>query len=117
MAKKSAPTRKKSGKKQTPVGSKKESTKQTVMKSKMKAVIPKICQEKTLPKGPKKAKVKMVNLSAPSDMEIETETSAETEICNDSIDLSTKVHNPSSCNCAIFVLYTVSIVLSFTSRV
>ena len=90
VAKKSAPTRKKSGKKQTPGGSKKESTKKTVMKSKMKAVIPKIHQEKTLPKEPKKAKVKMVNLSAPSDMEIETETSAETEICNNSIDLSTK---------------------------
>ena len=28
--------------------------------------------------------------SAPSDMEIETETSAETDICNNSIDLSTK---------------------------
>ena len=56
----------------------------------MKAVIPKICQEKTLPKEPKKAKVKMVNPSAPSDMEKETETSAETEIHNDSIDLSTK---------------------------
>ena len=45
-------------------------------------------QEKTLPKEPKKVKVKMVNSSAPSDMEIETETLAETEICNDSIDLS-----------------------------
>ena len=90
MARKSAPTRKKSGKKQTPGGSKKESTKKTVMKSKMKAIIPKIHQEKRLPKEPKKAKVKMVNFSAPSDMEIETETSAETEICNDSIDLSTK---------------------------
>ena len=90
VAKKSAPTRKKSGKKQTPGGSKKESTKKTVTKSKMKAVIPKICQEKTLPKEPKKAKVKTVNSSAPSDMEIETETSAETEICNGSIDLSTK---------------------------
>ena len=90
MAKKSAPTRKKSGKKQTPGGSKKESTKKTVMKSKMKAVIPKIGQEKTLPKEPKKAKVKMVNSSAPSDIEIETETSTETEIRNDSIDLSTK---------------------------
>ena len=56
----------------------------------MKAVIPKMRQEKTLPKEPKKAKVKMVNSSAPSDMEIETETSAETEICNDSIDLSCK---------------------------
>ena len=88
MAKKLAPTRKKSGKKQTPGGSKKESTKKTVMKSKMKAVIPKIRQEKTLPKEPKK--VKMVNSSALSDMEIETETSTETEICNDSIDLSTK---------------------------
>ena len=32
----------------------------------------------------------MVNLSAPSDMEIETETSAETEIRNDLIDLNTK---------------------------
>ena len=32
----------------------------------------------------------MVNLSAPSDMEIETETSAETEIHNDSMDFSTK---------------------------
>ena len=56
----------------------------------MKAVIPKIHQEKTLPKELKKAKVKMVNSSAPSDMEIEIETSAETEIRNDSIDLSTK---------------------------
>ena len=90
MAKKSAPTRKKSGKKQTPGGSKKESAKKTVMKSKMKAVIPKIHQEKTLSKEPKKVKVKTVNLSAPSDIEIETETSAETEIRNDSIDLSTK---------------------------
>ena len=34
--------------------------------------------------------MKSVNLSAPSDMERETETSAGTEICNDSIDLSTK---------------------------
>ena len=92
MAKKSAPTRKKSGKKQTPGGSKKESTKKTVTKSKMKAAIPEIHQEKTLPKEPKKAKVKMVNSSAPSDMEIETEISAETEIHNDSIDLSTKVY-------------------------
>ena len=50
-----------------------------LMKSKMKAVISKIHQEQTLPKEPKKAKVKMVNLSAPSDMEIETETSAETD--------------------------------------
>ena len=90
MAKKSAPTRKKSGKKQTPGGSKKESTKKTITKSKMKVFIPKIRQEKTLPKEPKKAKVKTVNSSAPSDMEIETETSAETEICNDSIALSTK---------------------------
>ena len=90
VAKKSAPTSKKSEKKQTPRGSSKESTKKTVMKSKMKAVIPKICQEKTLPKEPKKAKVKMVNLSTPSDMEMETEASAETEIHNDSIDLSTK---------------------------
>ena len=71
VAKKSAPTRKKSGKKQTPGGSKKESTKKIVTKSKMKAVIPKICQEKTLPKEPKKAKVKTVNSSAPSDMEID----------------------------------------------
>ena len=47
-------------------------------------------QEKTLPKEPKKVKVKMVNSSAPSNMERETETSAETEICNDSIDLSSK---------------------------
>ena len=62
----------------------------SVTKSKMKAVIPKIHQEKALPKEPKKAKVKMVNSSAPSDMEIETETSAETEICNNSIDLSSK---------------------------
>ena len=90
VAKKSASTRKKSEKKQTPGGSKKESTKKTVTNSKMKAVIPKIHQENTLPKEPKKAKVKTVNLSAPSDMEIETETSAETEIRNDSIDLSTK---------------------------
>ena len=52
--------------------------------------VPKIHQEKILPKEPKKAKVKMVNSSALSDMEIETETSAETEICNDSVDLSTK---------------------------
>ena len=89
VAKKSAPTRK-SGMKQTPGGSKKESTKKTVTKSKMKAVIPKIGQEKTSPKEPKKAKVKTVTSSAPSDMEIETETSAETEICNDSIDLSSK---------------------------
>ena len=71
-------------------GSKNKGSKKTVMKSKMKAVIPKIHQEKTLPKEPKKAKIKMVNSSAPSDMEIETETSAETEIHNDSIDLSTK---------------------------
>ena len=28
-----------------------------------------------------------------------------------------EVHNPGSCNCAIFVLYTVSIVLSLTSWV
>ena len=35
-------------------------------------------------------KVKSVNSLAPSDMETETETSAETEIHNDSIDLSTK---------------------------
>ena len=56
----------------------------------MKAVIPKMRQDKTLPNEPKKAKVKMVNSSAPSDLEIETETSAETEICNNSIDLSSK---------------------------
>ena len=87
MAKKSASTRKKSGKKQTQAGSKK---KKPVTKSKKKAVIPKTRQEKTIPKEPKKAKVKSVNSSAPSDMETETETSAETEICNDSIDLSTK---------------------------
>ena len=31
--------------------------------------------------------------------------------------LETTVHDPGSHNCAIFVLYTVSIVLSFTSRV
>ena len=90
VAKKSAPTRKKSGKKQTPGGSKKESSKKTVMKSKMKAVIPKIHQEKALPQRTQKGKGKTVNSSAPSDMEIETETSAETEIHNDSIDLSTK---------------------------
>ena len=88
MAKKSAQTRKKSGKKQTQAGSKKQGTKKPVMKSKIKAVIPKMRQEKTLPKELKKVKVKMVNSSAPSDMEIETETSAET--CNDSIDLSSK---------------------------
>ena len=35
-------------------------------------------------------KVKSVNSSAPSSMETETETSAETEIHNNSIDLSTK---------------------------
>ena len=28
-----------------------------------------------------------------------------------------EVHDPGSCNCAVFVLYTVSIVPSFTSRV
>ena len=76
--------------KQTQAGSKKQGTKKPVTKSKMKAVIPKMCQEKTLPKEPKKAKVKMVNSSAPSDMEIETETSAEKEICNNSIDLNSK---------------------------
>ena len=54
----------------------------------MKAVIPKMHQEKTLPKDPKKVKVKMVNSSAPSDMEIET--AAEIEIRNNSIDLSSK---------------------------
>ena len=88
VAKKSASTRKKSGKKQTQAGSKKQSTKKKpVMKSKKKAVIPKKCQEKT---EPKMAKVKSVNSLAPSDMETETETSSETEIRNDSIDLSTK---------------------------
>ena len=90
VAKKSALTRKKSGKNQTPGGSKKESTKKTVMKSRMKAVIPKMHQERTLPKEPKKAKVKVVNSSATIDMEMETQKSAETEIHNDSIDLSTK---------------------------
>ena len=91
VAKKSASTRKKSGKKQTQAGSKKQSTKKKpVMKSKKKAVIPKKHQEKTIPKEPKKVKVKSVNSSAPSDMEKETETSAETEIHNNSIDLSTK---------------------------
>ena len=54
----------------------------------MKAVIPKKHQEKTLPKEPKMVKVKIVNSSAPTDMETEKETSAETEIHNDSIDLS-----------------------------
>ena len=50
----------------------------------MKAVIPKMHQEKTLPKEPKKVKVKMVNSLAPSDMEIETETSDNLflHICN-----------------------------------
>ena len=57
------------------------------MKSKKKAVIPKKHQEKT---ELKKAKVKSVNSLAPSDMKTETETSAETEIRKDSIDLSTK---------------------------
>ena len=90
MAKKSVSTRKKSKMKKTQAGSKKQSTKKPVMKSKMKAVIPKKHQEKTLPKEPKKAKVKIVNSSAPSDMETEKETSAETEIHNNSIDLSIK---------------------------
>ena len=91
VAKKSASTRKKSGKKQNQAGSKQQSTKKKpVMKSKKKAVIPKQCQEKTIPKVPKKVKVKSVNSSAPGDMETEIETSAETEICNDLIDLSTK---------------------------
>ena len=76
--------------KQTQAGSKKQSTKKPVSKSKMKAVIPKKHQEKTLPKEPKKVNVKIVNSSASSDMETEKETSAETEICNDSIDLSIK---------------------------
>ena len=53
VAKKSASTRKKSGKKQTQAGSKKQGTKKPVMKSKMKAVIPKMHQEKTLPKDQK----------------------------------------------------------------
>ena len=88
--KKSASTRKKSGKKKTQAGSKTQGNQKPVMKSKMKAVIPKQHQEKILPKEPKKVKVKIVNSAAPSDMETETETSAETEICNDSIDLSTK---------------------------
>ena len=48
VAKKSASTRKKSGMKQTQAGSKKQSAKKPVMKSKMKAVIPKKCQEKIL---------------------------------------------------------------------
>ena len=62
VAKKSVSTRKKSGKKQTQASSKKQSTKKKpVMKSKMKAVIPKKHQEKTIPKEPKKAKVKSVN--------------------------------------------------------
>ena len=50
VAKKSASTRKKSGMKQTQAVSKKQSTKKSVMKSKIKAVIPKKCQENTLPK-------------------------------------------------------------------
>ena len=91
VAKKSASTRKKSGKKQTQAGSKKHCTKKKpVTKSKKKAVFPKKHQEKTVPKEPKKAKVKSVNSSAPSDMETETQTSAETEIHNDSIDLSSE---------------------------
>ena len=90
MAKKSASTRKKSGMKKTQTGSRKQSTKKPVMKSKMKAVIPKKRQEKRLPKEPKKAKVKIVNSSASIDMETEKETPAETEICNNSIDLSIK---------------------------
>ena len=62
VAKKSVSTRKKSGKKQTQASSKKQSTKKKpVMKSKTKAVIPKKYQEKTIPKEPKKAKVKSVN--------------------------------------------------------
>ena len=89
MAKKSVSTRKKSGKKQTQASSKKQSTKKKpVMKSKKKAVIPKMHQEKAIPKEPKKVKVKSVNSSAPSDRE--TETEAETEVHYDSIDLSTK---------------------------
>ena len=31
--------------------------------------------------------------------------------------IMTNVHDPGSCNCAIFVLYTIPIVLSSTSRV
>ena len=91
VAKKSPSTRKKCGKNQTQAGSRKQSTKKKPLtKSKKKAVIPKKHQEKTKPKESKKAKVKSVNSLAPSDMETETETSAETEICNNSIDLSTK---------------------------
>ena len=91
MAKKSALTRKKSGKKQTEAGFRKQSSKKKpAMRSKMKAVISKMHKEKTIPKEPKKVKMKTFNSSAPSDMETETETSAETEICNNSIDLSTK---------------------------
>ena len=42
--------------KQTQAGSKKQSTKKSVMKSKMKAVIPKKCQEKNISQRTQKGK-------------------------------------------------------------
>ena len=89
MAKKSALTMKKSGKKQKQADSKKQSTKKkSVTKPKKKAVIPEKHQEKTKTKEPKKEKVKSVISLAPSDLEAAPESSVETEICNDSIDFS-----------------------------
>ena len=82
---------KKSGKKQKQADSKKQSAKnKDVMKSKKKAVSPKKQAVKTKPKEPKKMKMKSVNSLVPSDVDIVPESSIETEICNDSIDLSTK---------------------------
>ena len=91
VAKKSASTMKKSGKKQKQADSKKQSTKKKdVMKSKKKAVSPKKQAVKIKSKEPKKMKMKSVNSLAPSDMDTAPESSIETEICNDSIGLSTK---------------------------
>ena len=66
------------------MSSKKTNVKKPALKSKKKTVIPKKGPGKSEPKEPKKAKVKTLN------METAPESSTETDIHHDSIDLSTK---------------------------
>ena len=71
-------------KKQMQVSSKKLNIKKPATKSKKKTVIPQKDPGKSKPKEPKKVKVKTV------DMQIALESSTETDILQDSNDLSTK---------------------------
>ena len=66
------------------MSSKKTNIKKPATKSKKKTVIPKKGAGKSEPKEPKKVEVKTVN------METTPESSTETDICDNSNDLSTK---------------------------